>query len=58
MARKALPEVDKLKDRIIDLAEEEFAALYDWMERVSEVREADKRAAERRAAARQTEVPK
>lgn len=49
MARTARPIVEKLKDMTLDLEPEEFVEFGEWLERVIEVREADKKAAERRA---------
>ena len=43
MARKALPEVEKLKTRIIELSEEEAKELFDWLELLLDVREAETR---------------
>jgi len=41
MARKALPEVQKLKDRIMELTDAETSELYEWLELLVDVREAE-----------------
>lgn len=59
MGRPKLPEVDKLKDRILELDDDESETLFEWFSNVRDVREYDARkAAERKAAKGVPEVPK
>lgn len=49
MPRVAVPELDKIKDRILELSDADQASVYAWLAVVFEVRTQDRRAAERRA---------
>ncbi len=43
MGRPTLPEVEKLKSRIVDLTDDEANVLFAWFEMLLEVREADRK---------------
>ena len=51
MPRVAKPTVDKIRESILEQPPEDQEAMLEWLELVIEVREADKKAAEKRAAA-------
>lgn len=49
MARKAVPQLDRLKDAVLELDPEDQETFFEWSENVRDVREADRKAAEARA---------
>lgn len=53
MARKITPTLQRLKDAFFELTLEEAAEYSEWIENVTDVREADAAAAKRRAATAQ-----